>query len=210
MTAQRMLPVMRAHVVFLALAACIGRADAQEPIVGDGLQKVVGRLMERASDQKNLPLPMEVNAERAAGMKIKGYGTVVLPAKGLSKEALSKAGKDVVPVGQLWMARLVPAANGMPLPNEMLRAIKVTIDQEESTLQLLMLGLRKKADDGIELVLFAKGKDPVLTLPLRKTDRTQELPVELDMRSGTESLGLIDIYILGQFQAALPVAESQP
>jgi hypothetical protein len=34
------------------------------------------------------------------------------------------------------------------------------------------------------------------------------MPVELEMRQGTETLGLIDIHILGRFVAALPVVES--
>ncbi len=50
------------------------------------------------------------------GMKVKNYGAVVFPAKALTKESLNRAGENVVPIGQLWMMRLVPVADGKALP----------------------------------------------------------------------------------------------
>lgn len=187
-----------------------GVARAQEPIAPEKLEKVVERLVERASDQENLPLPIKANTEKAVGMTIKDYGSVAIPARGLSKESLSKVGKEILPVGQLWLTKLVPMAEGKPLPNEKLRALKVSIKNKEHTVQLLLLGLRKKTDEKLELVVFAKGKEPVLRLPLNKTGRSQEMPVELDMRRGTDSFGIVDIQVLGQLEANLPVAEFQP
>ena len=66
------------------------------------------------------------------------------------------------------------------------------------------------AGEGLELVVFAKGKEPILTLPLAKTQRNQDMPLELNMRRGSTSFGILDIQILGQFEAELLVSDFQP
>jgi hypothetical protein len=161
--------------------------------------------MERSGDQQDLPITIDADAAKGVGMTIKEYGTVVLPAKSLTAEALAKAGADVLPVGFMWLKSLVPRAEGGSLKAEKRREVKVVVEKEEYNLQLLELGLRKKGDSAFELVVFTRGKDAVLTLPLKEETREQQMPVELDMRQGSESLGLIDIRILGHLQATLPV-----
>jgi hypothetical protein len=135
-------------ILFLVWA---GMASAQEPIAQEKLEKVVQRLVERATDQENLPLAIEASAEKAVGMTIKDYGSVAIPDRGLTKESLLKVGKEIVPVGQLWMTNLVPMAEGKPLPNEKLRAIKVSIQNEAHTVQRLLLGflLAQTGVDGV-------------------------------------------------------------
>jgi len=202
--------MIRTITTAVALAVCTSLACAQDAIEPEKLQKVALRLMERASDQENLPLTMEVAVDKAVGKTIKEYGAVLLPAKSLSAEAISKEAHGIVPVGFLWLKGLVPASEGKPLANEKLREIKVVFEQEEHRVQLLLLGLQKKADAGFELVVLGKGKDAVLTLPLKEESREQGAPLDLDMRQGTESLGVIDVHIVGRYHAALPVAQPAP
>ena len=196
---------MKLSIFALTLSACLSLAHAQESIEPEKLQKIASRLVERASDQENLPLTMEVDRSKAVGMIIKEFGTVVLPANTLSAETLSKVGSEILPVGHLWLNALVPAVEGKPLAEEKRRYVMVITDQEEHALQLLLLGLRKSSASGLELVIFAKDKDPVLTLPLKEETRDQSTPLELNMRQGTDSLGLVDLHILGKLVATLPV-----
>jgi hypothetical protein len=200
---------MKTFVLIFALVLA-GAASAQEPIPQDKLQQVVPRLIERASDQDNLPLIMDLTAEKAVGMKIKEYGSVAIPVRNLSTDMVSKASQEITPVGQLWLTKLTPTAAGKPLPNEKLRIIKLSIENQVHSVQLLLLGLQKRADEELELIVFAKGSEPLLRVPLKKNTRTQDLPLKLDLRPGTESLGIVDIHVLGQFQASLPVAEFHP
>lgn len=198
---------MKSSIFALTLSACLSLAHAQDPIEPDKLQKIAGRLAERASDQENLPLAMEVEAGKATGMTIKDYGTIILPAKGLSTEVLAKAGAEIVPIGFLWLHSLVPSVEGKALATEKRRAVKVVFDQEERTVQLLTLGFRKNAEGGLELVVLTKDKDAVLTLPLKEEQRDQQWPVALEMRQGTSSLGEIDIHVLGRLHAVMPVEQ---
>jgi hypothetical protein len=137
-------------------------------------------------------------------MKAANYGVIIIPNKGFTADALQKAGKETLPVGQLWMARLAPAIEGKPAAADKLRMVRVTLKDEEHRLPLLLLGVRM-ADDKPELLVYAKGKEPLLRLPLTKTDFKQELPLEIDMRKLSEELGLIDINIAGRFNAGLQV-----
>ena len=198
---------MKTPLIAFALLVCTALAHAQEAIKPETLQKISERLTERTSDQADLPLKMEVDSAKAVGMTIKEYGTVVLPARGLTAEALAKAGSDILPVGVLWLRGLVPAAEGKPLVDEKRRTVKVVFEQDEHLLQLLTLGLRKNAEGAFELVVFAKGKDAALTLPLKEEPGDQTSPVAIDMRQGTDTLGLIDLRILGKLHAVLPVEQ---
>jgi hypothetical protein len=198
---------MKKSLTVLSLLVCAASVFAQEAIEAETLQKIAGRLTERTSDQENLPLKMEVDSAKAVGMTIKEFGTVVLPDKSLTAEALAKAGSDVLPVGYMWLKNLVPAVEGKALGNEKQRVVKVAMDKEEHILQLLSLGLRKKAEGGFELVVFAKGKDVIVTLPLKDEPGDQTSPVEINMRQGADSLGVIDLRILGKLHAVMPVEQ---
>src|SRR5262245_2159025 len=121
---------MKTILIALALFACAGVVRSQEAIEPENLQKIAGRLTERVSDQESLPLKIETESAKAVGMTIKEYGTVILPAKGLTADALAKAGSDVLPVGYMWLKGLVPAANGKPLGDEKRRVVKVAMEKE--------------------------------------------------------------------------------
>jgi len=175
----------------------------------EDLGKVVPQLISRAGDFDNPPLRTEVDGAKAFGMKAKQYVAVVIPDKRLTKESLAKAGKDIQPVGQLWLARLTPAINDSPAPNEKLRLVTITVKEEDHKVPLLLLGVRKEGEKGLELAIYAKGKEPLITLPLKKIEVGQADPLTLDMRQGTATLGLIDIKLLGLYEATLPVADRE-
>jgi hypothetical protein len=49
---------------------------------------------------------------------------------------------------------------------------------------LLLVGVRRKGDKELELVVYGKDSEPLLTLPLKRVDFIQELPVELEWLLG--------------------------
>ncbi len=59
-------------------------------------------------------------------------------------------------------------------------------------------------------MIYGIGKEPVATLPTKKTRRDPGAPVELNMRKGGGSLGVIDLRILGEYVASLAVEEGEP
>ncbi len=196
-------------ITLLAIALLARQAAAQEIVPQEDLAKVVPRALARLADFDNLPLKTDAEGAKAFGMKIRNYAAVVIPDKGLTKEALAKASSQVLPIGQLWLSKLSPAVKDATTPNSRLRLVTLTIKEEDHRLPLLLLGVRKQADNRLELVVYAKDKEPLLALPLTKAGTKQEFPLEIAMRQGTTTLGLIDINILGEYQATLPVGEQQ-
>ncbi|MEQ1859752.1 MAG: hypothetical protein ABMA13_07450 [Chthoniobacteraceae bacterium] len=197
-------------LTLLALACSVFAATAQERIEDEQLAKAATRLAERAADQENLPLKIDLDVANAAGMKVKEYGAILIPAKGLSKESLAKGGDAIVPLGHLWMLKLAPVADRKTVAPEKLRIVTVSGDDKQHTLLLLCLGFRTTAAGDAELVIFGKDKDPIVTLSASKTDNTQDEPLDLNMRQGVGTLGDIEINVLGQFRAELPVNEFSP
>lgn len=193
----------------LTLALSASAVAAQEIIPQEDLGKVVPQLISRASDFDNLPLKTEVDGAKAFGMKAKQYAAVVIPDKRLTRETIAKAGKDIQPVGQLWLAKLTPAVNESATPDDKLRLVTITVKEEDHKVPLLLLGVRKDGEKGLELVIYAKGKEPLVTLPLKKIEAGQDESVTFDMRQGTATLGLIDLKLLGLYEATLPVAERE-
>lgn len=198
---------MKRLIATFALACAAGAVTAQELIPQEDLEKGVPRALARVADFDNLPIKTDADGAKAFGMKAKQYAAVVIPDKGLTKESLAKAGKEVVPVGQLWLIKLSPAVKDATTANDKLRLVTISVKDEDHRLSLLLLGARKAGEKDLELVIYAKAKEPLLTLPLKQSDTKQVLPLEIGLRQGTSSLGLVDINILGEYQAVLPVGE---
>lgn len=195
---------MKTASLCLAILTLTLTVSAQEVLTQEQLEKAVPRILERAADQENLQLKLDGDGAKAFGMKAKDHAAVIIPNKGLTAESFKKLDKEVLVLGQLWLARLAPAVDGKPVPNSSLRLVKFVEKEKEQNLPLQLLGVQKTGEK-IELVVYAKGKEPLLRLPLTRTDFKQELPLELDMRKLSDDLGIIDINIFGQFNAGLTV-----
>lgn len=200
---------MKTLIATFALAFAASVVTAQELVPQEDLDKGVPRALARVAEFDSLPIKTEANGAQAFGMKIQQYVAVVIPDKSLTKESLAKAGKEVVPVGQLWTIKLSPTVKDATTTNDKLRLVTISVKDEDYRLSLLLLGVRKSGEKDLELVIYAKAKEPLLTLPLKKSDARQVLPIEVGLRQGTSSLGLVDINILGHYQATLAVGEQE-
>ena len=131
---------------------------------------------------------------------------MVVPDKRLSKDKLAKAGKDVVPVGQVWLRKWTVVAGGKPVAEDKLRVVTINVDDKDRPMPLLLVGVRK-GDRGLELVAYGKDTEPVLTVPLKPVDFIQESPVELEWQRGEKDADSLTLTLLGKYQAVLPVAK---
>jgi hypothetical protein len=117
--------------------------------------------------------------------------------------------KDVVPVGQLWLRKWTLVVNGKPVANDKLRIITVTIDDKERPMPLLLLGVRKKGEKDLELVVYAKDSEPLQVLPLAKLDLASGLPVEVEWSRGDKTADNLTLNVLGKYQAALKIGRQE-
>jgi hypothetical protein len=78
-------------------------------------------------------------------------------------------------------------------------------DGDSAKVPLCVTGVRKK-DDKLELLVYGKGKEPILTLPLKAIDAKQQLPLEMEAEQGGNS-GTVTLKILGKYKASFEVTE---
>lgn len=195
-------------VAGLSLFLFAGVSLAQERLPQERAQQLARLFVPQAAKLTDAQLQTDVDLEKPCCITKGKLGAMVIPDKKLSAELLDKVGKAVAPVGQLWMRGLTPVSGGTPTPGDKLRKVTVTIQGEDHQLPCCFLGVRQKAGGGLELVVYAKDKDPLLTLPLEKVAIEQELPIELDAKKGENDMGILIITALGKYQAMLTVAQA--
>jgi hypothetical protein len=153
------------------------------------------------------PVRMDVDPDKPCAERGEGGGAMIVPDKNLTEKALAGVGKDVLPVGQLWLRKWTLVVNGKPVGNDKLRIINVTVDDKERPMPLLLLGVRK-GEKALELVIFASGSEPLQIMPLKKLDQVQDLPVQLEWSRGDKDSDNLTLNILGKHEGVLKIARA--
>lgn len=161
--------------------------------------------VEQAANLGDLPIKTDADPEKACAVRGEGGGAMIVPDKGLSADKLGKAGPDVTPVGQLWLRKWTPVVSGKATPDDRLRIVTVNLDDQNRPLPLLLLGVRRPAGKGPELVVYAKESAPLESLPLTRLDLVQELPLELEWQRGEQNVDSLTVRLLGKYQAVVPI-----
>ena len=155
------------------------------------------------------PIPTDADVKRPFGVKAEKRGGLVVPEAKLSPATISGAGKEVVPVGQLWLVGVVPAKDGQPVSGEQLKLVTIQYEGRDVTLALCVLGVRKGAGDKPELLVFGKGKEPLLVLPLNKANREQKWPLEFTVEREGEASGRVALTLVGKYETSFLVKAEQ-
>ena len=145
------------------------------------------------------------DATKAVAVRGEGGGAMVIPDKNLTADKLAKVGKDVVPVGQLWLRKWVPVANGRSVPPDKNRVVTVKLDGKDRPMPVLLLGIRKVGMDH-ELVVYARDTEPVLTLKLQKVEFVQEVSIDMEWERGEKNVDKLTVTILGKYRTVVPVS----
>lgn len=200
--------VVKAIIATLCLALFAGAALGQDRIAPEQAQRFAKLFADKTKTLDDLPVKVDVNPDQGTGIHHDRVGALVIPEKSLTKDSLGSLGQKPAPVGQLWMRNLSPIASGKAIANNDLRLIMVSINNEDHSLPMFLLAVQKKGD-GAELLVFAKDKKPVLTLPLEKIDLQQELPLDLEGKKGENDTGILLLNLFGKYQAKIPIAQQE-
>ncbi len=73
---------------------------------------------------------------------------------------------------------------------------------------LFLLGVRKKGDKDLELVIYAKESEPLQVVPLKKLDQMQDLPVQMEWSRGDKDSDKLTVNILGKSEVVLRIAQN--
>jgi hypothetical protein len=152
---------------------------------------------------------MELDLERPFAVMGGEAGFLVIPVTGATVDKVPALQASTVPLGQLWMLRAAPARDGKPAAKEYLRRVKVTRDSFDETLNVFFLGVRKDAWGGLELLVFARTKEPLLMLPLRPMEQSQSQPIELGGQKTGDAAGVLHLNLLGKYQASIDLVRAE-
>jgi hypothetical protein len=182
-------------------------AFAQERLPREEALKYAAIVSADAKQLNGTPIPTDVDTQKPVALREDDYGGMVLPQKNLTAETLAKVGKEaVVPIGQLWLHKLAPMCEGEAVSTSKLRLVTVSAGGTEATVPQCALGVRRNAQGAMEMVVFGKGKQPILAVPLKSIEAKQESPLDLAAERDSDS-GRITVKILGKYQATFHVTE---
>lgn len=150
------------------------------------------------------PIPSDADVKRPVAYREGEYAALIVPESKLSAETFSKIGNNVVPIGQIWLHKIVPVKNGQELPANNFQKFPITIREENYEVMLCLLGARKNPEGNLELLVYGKDKEPLLILPLKQSETKQQMPIEADVQREDYS-AKVTLKIAGKYQAILEV-----
>ncbi len=198
-------------LALVALLAATISAPAQERIEPQEAQRIAHKLNDAIGHPSDAPFTTDVDPDKANGFKASGLGLMALPDRKLSADALGNAGKELLPIGQLWTMSATVATDGKAVATDHLRLVKIGDEGKTRELQLYYLGAAKNDAGELQLVIFAKDKtQPVLRVPLTKSSSTSSSsPIELEGRKRDDESGLLTVRLLGEYAAEVTVMKQE-
>lgn len=188
------------------------RAQDPAPLTGDELAKATALLMDANSRLGDQPLKLELAPDRATGLKAGEVGALVIPDKRFKFDKEDKANKKqnkgaAQPVGQLWTTKISPKDKDAVLPNSSLQLVKVQAGEKQMELAVFTLGIERAGKKEFQLVLYGKGKSPVLRIPLTAEKDKGASPVTMTARKTGEESGVLELKLLGRLKGEIPVGK---
>jgi hypothetical protein len=197
---------MKQIILIASLIASLAAAQAQEQLSRQESLKYAFVVSADLAAMLKTPIPTDPDVKRPVAIHDGDYGGMVLPEYKLRAESFSKANKDVAPVGQLWLLKLVPMNDGQAVPPSKLRLVEASSEEGRATVPCCALGVRKTADGGLELLVFGKDKEPILRAPIQTITRQQENPIEMSAERKDDG-GLVTLRFLGKYEASFMVTD---
>lgn len=197
---------MKRTLIVLTLLTSLQFISAQEKLSREEALPYARAVSSDAKQLNGTPIATDVDAQQPVVMKDEDYGGMVLPQKNLKVETIAQAGETAVPIGQLWLQKLTPMCNGEAVAKASLRLVTVRAEGEEVTAPQCALAVRRNAGGNLELLVFGKSKQPLLTTALKPLDVIQSMPLDLAAEREGDA-GKITLKILGKYQAAMSVTE---
>ena len=192
---------------FIGLAAFITWTPAllaQESIQLEEGRTAARILSEKAAQITDAPFAVQTDLEKPQGIKVDGRGLLVLPDRKLTVELLAAANSAITPLGQLWTLKLAVAKDGKATAAEKIRHFIVGDGEKERQVGLYFLGATKSTSGELELVVYAKDKEPILRVPINKrVAAKQEFPIEVSGAKNDEDSGTLSLRLFGEYDARL-------
>ena len=194
-------------LIILTLGAALNQLPAQEQLPREQALKYAYAASVNLEQLQGTPIPTDVDVKRPIVLVDGEYGGMFLPEAKLTAEGLAKTTDKVAPIGQLWLHKLTPMVDNQGIGSEKLRMAKVNDeDGTEMRVPQCTLGVRRNAAGTLEVLLYGKGPEPLVTAPVSAaTDKAGQgitLAVERDYSGGE-----LTISLFGKLKAKLSFTE---
>lgn len=199
---------MKLLPALLLIATCAVAEEIQQ-MPAEQTGKIARKVVAALGSPSDAPFSVDADAGKSAGIKAGGdTGLLAIPDRLLTVETMTNAGKEVRPLGQLWMRNVVPAVDSLAADPARLRTVTVREGDQEAKVEVYFLGVSKNEGGILELGLYAKEKEPLVRVPLVKTDAaTSTTPVALDGHKEGENTGVLVVIFFGSYKADVTVTK---
>ena len=199
---------MKRIIVAAVLIASLNGSQAQDALARDEALKYAFGACLDLKQMLQTPIATDPDVKRPVVIRDGDYGGMILPESKLTAAVLDQAGKEVVPIGQLWLHKLAPLVDGHVVPAGQLAMVTVRLTEGEATVPVFALGLRKTDSGAVELLVYGKGKEPVVRVPAKPISAKQENGIEISADRRDDS-GVITLRILGKYAASFSVTDPE-
>ena len=197
---------MKLLLLSLSLAVGFQFATAQERLSREEALKYAFVVSADLKQLQNTPIPTDVDVKLPVVMHDGDFGGMVLPEAKLTAEAVGKAGEKVMPVGQIWLLKLTPVREGEAVSAGKLRMVKLSHEGQEAEVAQCALGVRRASAGGLELLIYGKSTEPLITVPLKAIDGKEQPGIDLDAERDSAA-GHITLTLVGKFKARFDVTQ---
>jgi hypothetical protein len=200
---------MKTILTILAVTIATTFAADVEVIESDAAGNIARVILAQYGAPADAPFVNELDTEKVAGIKGGEKGIIVIPDKKLTAESLSAATEKPMPIGQVWMHKVVPAINGVAADSAKLRTVKIAGDQGSKSVEVYYLSVSKSAKGTLDLALTAAGNEPLVKLPLVKTDAASSTaPLAVSAHKEGENSGVLVLSVFGSYKADVAILKA--
>ena len=199
---------MKLLPALLVIATCAVAEEIQQ-MPAEQAGKIARKVAEAMGSPADVPFTVDADAGKSSGIKAGGdTGLLAIPDKKLTAETVANASAAVSALGQLWMRNVVPAVNNASVDPARLRTVTVRDGDQEAKVEVYFLGITRTEAGTVELGLYAKDKEPLVKVPLVKTDAPgSATPISLNGHKEGENAGVLVVTVFGSYKADVPVTK---
>jgi hypothetical protein len=157
------------------------------------------------SKTEGLQLKIELDLSQASGLQDDNTGIILVPAKGLTEEALPEAGKaeSGAPLGYLFLTpRFNPLVDDRPPADEQLRVI----DYGDGRVTSLILTARHVGGDEWKLLVFGAEQKPLIEAPIYPADESGPGTLSMRVEDVQDEKGTLVLTVFGKYEASITIS----
>lgn len=199
----------RTLLILVAAATFAGNSRAEVTRAKlEEAQKATLLLNNALGEVADAPFKLEVNAFKPCALKGEDEtGALVVPVYSLKQHIEGARRKTPIPAGQLWLRKVVPLMKGKAAARDSLRLVNVKTNDGDAEVSMYHLAFQRFGNGG-KLLIYGKGREPLLEIMLKPAKGSQETPIDLEAEKGGDGTPLLVFHVADKFEGRLPLAHA--